>query len=45
METCILWNNLRILANMHDLPWDLMGDFNEVLSDKEKYRGNQGVYG
>ena len=39
-ERCILWNNLRILANMHDLPWALMGDFNEVLSAEEKYEGN-----
>ena len=39
-ERCILWNNLRILANMHDLPWALMGDFNEVLSAEEKYGGN-----
>ncbi|XP_023917015.1 uncharacterized protein LOC112028551 [Quercus suber] len=39
-ERCILWNNLRILANMHDLPWALMGDFNEVLAAEEKYGGN-----
>ena len=29
-----------MLANMHDLPWALMGDFNEVLSVEEKYGGN-----
>ncbi|XP_030942467.1 uncharacterized protein LOC115967498 [Quercus lobata] len=39
-ERCMLWNNLRMLANMHDLPWALMGDFNEVLSANEKYGGN-----
>ncbi|XP_050278348.1 uncharacterized protein LOC126719886 [Quercus robur] len=39
-ERCILWNNLKILANMHDLPWALMGDFNEVLAVEEKYGGN-----
>lgn len=37
---CILWNNLRMLATMHDLPWALMGDFNEVLSKEEKSGGN-----
>ncbi|XP_030970777.1 uncharacterized protein LOC115991179 [Quercus lobata] len=39
-ERCMLWNNLRMLANMHDLSWALMGDFNEVLSVDEKYGGN-----
>ena len=39
-ERCILWNNLRMLANMHDLPWALMGGFNEVLFDDEKFEGN-----
>ena len=39
-ERCILWNNLKMLAAMHDLPWALMGDFNEVLSKKEKFGGN-----
>ena len=29
-----------MLANLHDLPWALMGDFNEVLATKEKYGGN-----
>ena len=38
-ERCMLWNNLRMLSNMHDLPWALMGDFNEVLSANEKYGG------
>ena len=36
----MLWNNLRMLANMHDLLGALMGDFNEVLSADEKYGGN-----
>lgn len=29
-----------MLANIHDLPWALMGDFNEVLSEEEKSGGN-----
>ncbi|XP_023912416.1 uncharacterized protein LOC112024003 [Quercus suber] len=39
-KRCILWNNIKLLAVMHDLPWALMGDFNEVLSEEEKYGGN-----
>ena len=39
-ERCILWENLKMLANMHDLPWALMGDFNEVLTKEEKSGGN-----
>ena len=29
-----------MLANLHDLPWALMGDFNEELSEEEKSGGN-----
>ena len=29
-----------MLANIHDLPWPLIGDFNEVLSKEEKSGGN-----
>ena len=36
----ILWENLKMLANIQDLPWALMGDFNEVLSKEEKSGGN-----
>ena len=39
-ERCILWENLKMLANMRDLPWALMGDFNEVLTDEKKSGGN-----
>ena len=39
-ERCVLWENLKMLANMHDLPCALMGDFNEVLTDEEKSGGN-----
>ena len=39
-ERCILCNNLRMIANMHDLPWALMGDFNEVMFDDEKFGRN-----
>lgn len=37
---CILWENLKKVSNHHDLPWILMGDFNEVLEESEKLGGN-----
>ena len=39
-ERCLLWENLKLIANLHDLPWALMGDFNEVLTEEEKAGGN-----
>lgn len=38
----ILWDNLRSvsdLVNTHNLPWIVMGDFNEVLEQQEKFGG------
>ncbi|XP_030924591.1 uncharacterized protein LOC115951550 [Quercus lobata] len=32
--------NLKLIATLHDLPWALMGDFNEVIIEGEKARGN-----
>ena len=29
-----------MLAFMHNLPWALMGDFNEVITEEEKSGGN-----
>ena len=29
-----------MIANMHDMPCSLMGDFNKVLFDDEKFGGN-----
>lgn len=40
LERCILWDNLKMLASLHNLPWDLIGDFNELLTEEEKSRGN-----
>ena len=37
---CILWNNLRVLSVRHNLPWAVMGDFNDVTKDEEKKGGN-----
>ena len=39
-ERCMLWENLKLISNLHDLPWALMGDFNEVISEGEKSGGN-----
>ncbi|KAK3230768.1 hypothetical protein Dsin_002649 [Dipteronia sinensis] len=33
------WTSLRRLASMSTLPWVCMGDFNEILCDKEKMGG------
>ena len=38
-ERCILWNNLKNAANLHDKPWIIAGDFNEVLSNGDKFGG------
>ena len=40
-ERCCLWDNLEILAGLHNLPWLIMGDFNEVVSGREKFGDNR----
>ena len=37
---CLLWANLKKVFKHHDLPWILMGDFNEMVDENEKLRGN-----
>ena len=39
-ERRILWENLKIVAHLHNLPWLMLGDFNEVLCDDDKFGGN-----
>ena len=39
-ERCMLWDNLKMLTSLHNLPWSLMGDFNKVLFEDEKLGGN-----
>ena len=39
-ERCILWNNHRVLSVRHNLPWAVMGDFNDVTKEEEKKGGN-----
>ena len=38
-ERCILWNNLKNVANLHEKPWIIAGDFNKVLADGDKFGG------
>ena len=35
----ILWNNLIKTTELHDMPWVLAGDFNEPLTEENKFRG------
>jgi hypothetical protein len=36
-----LWNNLSIVASLHNLPWVMLGDFNDITSSTEKWGGNR----
>ena len=39
-ERRILWENLKTVAHLHNLPWLMLGDFNEVLCNDDKFGGN-----
>lgn len=39
-ERCLLWNNLSTVANTHNLPWVMAGDFKELLSNYENFGGS-----
>ena len=39
-ERKLLWNNLAFVVDLHQLPWLMLGDFNEMLSCHDKFRGN-----
>ena len=36
-----LWNNLKTVAHLHNLPWLMLGDSNEVLCGEDKFGGNR----
>ena len=38
-ERHVLWDNLIKVAEMHDIPWVLAGDFNESLMEGDKFKG------
>lgn len=38
-ERKLLWNNLAFVANLHQLPWLMLRDFNEMLSCYDKFGG------
>ena len=38
-ERHILWNNLIQTAGLHNMPWVVAGDFNEPLSEEDKFGG------
>ena len=40
-ERLILWDNLCTVSRLHNLPWAIVGDFNDVLNDSEKKGGNR----
>ena len=40
-ERRILWDNLKIVAHLHNLPWLILEDFNKVLCGEGKFGGNQ----
>ena len=38
-ERHFLWNNLKYVSSVHNLPWIIAGDFNELLSSEETFGG------
>ena len=40
VERKLLWGNLSNVALLHNLPWVMLGDFNELLSNDDKSGGN-----
>ena len=43
-ERKILWSNLTKVTQLHNLPWLVLGDFNEVLCVEDNYGGKASEY-
>lgn len=41
IERKILWSNLSEVAKLHNIPWLMLGDFNETLCGDDKLGGRQ----
>lgn len=39
VERQVLWSNLMKMADLHDMPWVMAGDFNEPLMGGDKFGG------
>ena len=39
VERCILWENLIKVADLHNKPWVIAGDFNEPMLGEDKFGG------
>ena len=39
-ERRLVWYNLSEIATLHNHPWLMIGDFNEILSSEDKFGGN-----
>ena len=35
----VLWGNLMRVTELHNMPWIIVGDFNEPLLDDDKFGG------
>ena len=38
-ERQVLWGNLMLVAELHNMPWIIAGDFNEPLLEDDKFGG------
>lgn len=41
VERQVLWSNLMKVAELHNMPWVMAGDFNEPLVEDDKFGGRE----